>query len=124
MHWSCLKNAVRSDVSICVLCMFMVVVCCLSQRKQGIGGGVSLTYPPLLLETLRSLYPEGVKNYQPSSRRVSSNDLIVQHPFVYNSQFFCIRRVNSMMSLWRSSSKSMHIFSVMPDLPELERKHS
>lgn len=43
----------------------------LFQREKEIGNGASLVYPAELLDAIRELYPDGIKNYTPKSGKVS-----------------------------------------------------
>lgn len=36
-------------------------------HENGIGGGSSLIYPPVIVDTIRHLYPGDIKNYTPKS---------------------------------------------------------
>jgi hypothetical protein len=47
------------------------------QREKGVGEGPSLTYPSELLDAVRAMYPDGVKNYPPKAGKVTSIPLIL-----------------------------------------------
>lgn len=47
-----------------VLSMFL-------QRENEVGEGLSLIYPPEVVQAIRELYPADVCNYKPRSRKVS-----------------------------------------------------
>lgn len=50
--------------------LHLSVHCFCFQREKGVGGGASLIFPDELLDAVRAMYPDGIKNYLPKAGKV------------------------------------------------------